>query len=276
MSHDINFPYRYNLLTTHFLEYFPVSNTVSLNSAVNVVCTLISYEYYKKNNIINHYSEIFIYHNMIHYNYLNNDLLNTFISLNEYGLCLEELWPSDKNIDMIPDEICYETGSKINKFLLNKVVKNLYDIKYNIYNENMLIFRLNAYQSFSDAENDIFFKKTSIISIPQNNENIINQHCVICVGYDDRYELLIMRNSWSNQWGELGYFYLPYNALNHPNFIKNIYTVNMIDDISDDLLVPPWLFNYDNDIDDIVYSSFTTMTFNVTPTKSRTSISSNI
>ena len=45
-------------------------------------------------------------------------------------------------------------------------------------------------------------------NLPDDGEG--GGHAMLIVGYDDREKLLIIRNSWSERWGDDGYCYLPY------------------------------------------------------------------
>ncbi len=38
-------------------------------------------------------------------------------------------------------------------------------------------------------------------------------HAVTCVGYNDYKQTFIVRNSWGKEWGDKGYFYMPYAYL---------------------------------------------------------------
>lgn len=52
---------------------------------------------------------------------------------------------------------------------------------------------------------------TGVVEMPENNEDIIGGHAVLCVGYDDERQLLTFKNSWGTDWGDRGYGYLPYS-----------------------------------------------------------------
>ena len=45
-------------------------------------------------------------------------------------------------------------------------------------------------------------------------------------GYDDERKVLIMRNSWSEKWGDKGYFYMPYEYVQNKEWVDDIWTVN--------------------------------------------------
>lgn len=51
----------------------------------------------------------------------------------------------------------------------------------------------------------------AVIPYPKNDEKMLGGHAVLAVGYDsiDDEEVLIIRNSWSEDWGDEGYGYLP-------------------------------------------------------------------
>ncbi|MNS50021.1 Papain family cysteine protease [compost metagenome] len=56
--------------------------------------------------------------------------------------------------------------------------------------------------------------KTGVIPMPNvEKEEMMGGHAVVCVGYDNTKKVLIMRNSWGKEWGDKGYFYLPYGFI---------------------------------------------------------------
>ncbi|MFN7942408.1 MAG: C1 family peptidase [Thermoanaerobaculia bacterium] len=70
--------------------------------------------------------------------------------------------------------------------------------------------------------------KTGRIPFPQPGEKEIAKHAFVAVGYDDRLEIrnrargarattgaVLLQNSWSEQWGEKGYGWLPYDLVSN-------------------------------------------------------------
>ena len=67
-----------------------------------------------------------------------------------------------------------------------------------------MLFR--SYESFeSDA-----VAKSGILPMPQKGEKQVGGHAVCCVGYDDAKQMFLIRNSWGTDWGQAGYFWMPY------------------------------------------------------------------
>lgn len=48
------------------------------------------------------------------------------------------------------------------------------------------------------------------LPIPAKGDDVVGGHAVCCVGYDDAKQAFIVRNSWGSDWGQGGYFYMPY------------------------------------------------------------------
>lgn len=64
-----------------------------------------------------------------------------------------------------------------------------------------------VYDSFESESTN----KTGIVSMPKESEKILGGHAVMLVGYDDAKKWFIIRNSWGKNWGDKGYYYMPYD-----------------------------------------------------------------
>jgi C1A family cysteine protease len=56
-------------------------------------------------------------------------------------------------------------------------------------------------------------------------EQCLGGHAVLCVGYDLDKEVFIFRNSWGENWGDKGYFYLPFAYVLNANLAEDFWTI---------------------------------------------------
>ena len=57
--------------------------------------------------------------------------------------------------------------------------------------------------------------KGGMLPVPTLQEDeVLGGHATVAVGYDDAKQCLILRNSWGGEWGDKGYFYMPYDYFN--------------------------------------------------------------
>ena len=86
-------------------------------------------------------------------------------------------------------------------------VQDLAAFKVAIAKGKPVVFGIGCYKSFeSDA-----VKKTGVVPMPdQQTEPYVGGHAILAVGYDDSKQQVIFRNSYTAQWGDKGYGYLPY------------------------------------------------------------------
>lgn len=47
----------------------------------------------------------------------------------------------------------------------------------------------------------------------------------MAVGFDDIEEVFIIRNSWSDKWGDNGYFYMPYEYILNRNLASDFWVI---------------------------------------------------
>ena len=83
------------------------------------------------------------------------------------------------------------------------------------------VFGFSVYESF---ESDVV-AKTGVVPMPRKHEKLLGGHAVCCVGYDDTAKRFIVRNSWGSQWGQTGYFTIPYQYLGDRNLSDDFWYV---------------------------------------------------
>jgi C1A family cysteine protease len=70
-----------------------------------------------------------------------------------------------------------------------------------------------VYESFMSQQ----VAETGIMPIPQPGEQRQGGHEVLCLGYDQAKQVALIQNSWGDDWGERGYFWMPFDVLRSPD-----------------------------------------------------------
>jgi C1A family cysteine protease len=137
------------------------------------------------------------------------------------GFCRESLWPYiEDKFSVKPADEAYAEAQKhraIYHFRLN----DLNDMKTCLANGYPFVLGIAVYESFMSEQT----ASTGIVQMPTPFESCEGGHAVMCVGYDDSKNCLIIRNSWGPTWGDKGYFYLPYDYITTPGLADDFWTV---------------------------------------------------
>lgn len=73
-------------------------------------------------------------------------------------------------------------------------------------------------------------KRTGWVAMPDFNDHPIGGHAILLVGYHMKKEYFIVRNSWGPEWGDEGYFYLPFDyvrAFSDPATVGDWWTARL-------------------------------------------------
>lgn len=127
--------------------------------------------------------------------------------LTNIGVCPEAENPYD--ITKFTNPPTKQNILDANQYKISKYqrVSNLTMLKAALMEGQMVVIGIKVYSSFESEE----VAKTGIVPIPDiEKEELLGGHAVLVVGYDDTKEWAIVRNSWGENWGDKGYFYLPY------------------------------------------------------------------
>ncbi|HEY9830232.1 MAG TPA: C1 family peptidase, partial [Stenomitos sp.] len=56
-------------------------------------------------------------------------------------------------------------------------------------------------------------------------------HAMLCVGYSDKSQAFIVRNSWGESWGHKGYCYIPYAYMTNPEYCWDCWKIASVSDL---------------------------------------------
>ncbi len=147
-------------------------------------------------------------------------LRDTCKSIHNAGVCEEKFMPyNPEKYTSHPSKAAIANASKY-RITAYKSLGSLDEIRQNLaFRQQPVLLGMDVYESFKSDE----VARTGIMPMPRKSEENLGGHAVLAVGYKDmtvhrgmggRYRLnpgyLIVRNSWGAEWGDGGYFYMPY------------------------------------------------------------------
>lgn len=127
----------------------------------------------------------------------------------EDGVCTDQLWPYDIRVfTQQPSKEAYAQAIKpSSQFSRVALPKSL--LKQCLASGYPISFGFAVYESFQSQKVAV----TGKVPMPKGNEKYLGGHAVLMVGYDDRTSMFLVQNSWGEQWGQEGYFQLPYSYI---------------------------------------------------------------
>jgi C1A family cysteine protease len=87
-----------------------------------------------------------------------------------------------------------------------------------------IVFGFTVYESFESEE----VAKTGVLQMPKHGEHVQGGHAVLAVGYDQKTERVLVRNSWGSTWGQKGYFTMPYQYLTNGDLADDFWTIRVV------------------------------------------------
>lgn len=143
------------------------------------------------------------------------------------GVCPETLWPyKECKFKKKPDPNCYTVA------LENQVIEylrisphTLYEVKHCLADGYPISFGFMLYESFMSD----YVARTGNATMPKSGEQCMGGHAVLAVGYDDKKQALLVRNSWGTSWGDKGYFWLPYGYVDSPTLSADYWTIRLVE-----------------------------------------------
>jgi C1A family cysteine protease len=141
-----------------------------------------------------------------------------------WGVCPEPEWPYDVNkFADKPTEQAYKDAA------LNQAVKYARVRQGNSYMRSCLahgwpfVVGFTVYDAFESDE----VASTGVLNMPKPDESVLGGHAVLACGYDDNTKRYLMKNSWGTEWGQAGYFTMPYDYLANHDLATDLWNVQL-------------------------------------------------
>ena len=170
-------------------------------------------------------SRLFLYYNeRVYINTVEEDsgaiIRDGIKSLNRKGVCPEAMWEYD--IDRFaekPPTSCY-TEAKKHKTVSYQRINTFAQMKACLQEGHPFVFGFAVYESFWDA-ND-----SGVVPMPNfETEDVIGGHAVLAVGFDNATKRVLCMNSWGKNWGDNGFFTLPYDYISNKNLADDFWVI---------------------------------------------------
>jgi len=147
-------------------------------------------------------------------------------SLHKIGTCSEAEWPY--NVDVFttkPPESAYANAGKERAQEYARVPQTLEDMKACIAGGFPFAFGFTVFSSFMTEQ----VASSGYMTMPSLYDSVLGGHAVMAVGYDDEKKHFIVRNSWGEEWGTKGYFFMPYDFITVPNLCSDFWAINFVE-----------------------------------------------
>ncbi|MEA3211065.1 MAG: hypothetical protein QOE70_4122 [Chthoniobacter sp.] len=142
-------------------------------------------------------------------------------TLAKQGVCSEKTWPYKLTaFARKPTPACYREGLRhtiASYHRLNKVD----EMRACLADGFPFVFGFTVYEAFESEA----VAKSGVLNMPQASEKTVGGHAVMAVGYDNAKKRFLIRNSWDTDWGQAGYFTMPYDYLADRDLSDDFWTI---------------------------------------------------
>jgi C1A family cysteine protease len=209
----------------------PVYDQGDLGSCTgNAIAAAIQFERRKQNLSDLIPSRLFIYYNERQMEGTVNEDSGASVrdgikSVAKLGVCPEGEWPYEiERFAERPPEACYANALAHRVVRYSRVPQAVAMMRSCLALGYPFVFGFTAYESFESAE----VARSGIVQMPEPGEVAVGGHAVLAVGYQHGAQRLLVRNSWGLEWGQGGYFTIPYTYITNPNLSDDLWTVRLL------------------------------------------------
>jgi C1A family cysteine protease len=142
-----------------------------------------------------------------------------------YGAPTENLWPYNiSKFKTVPTQAAITDAAK-RKVTSYQRADNFNAVMDAITAGYPVIVGFSVYSSFESPT----VARTGVMPYPNTSrERLLGGHAVLLVGYNRNNNTFIARNSWGSNWGDGGYFYMPFQVIQNTSMSSDFWVIKSI------------------------------------------------
>ena len=150
------------------------------------------------------------------------DIRDGIKTINTIGACSEAVWPYIVgNMAVKPTPEAYADAQHVKSVAYEAVDQHIADMEGCLAAGFPFVIGISVYDNFPEDSG-------SFIPMPQPNNVLQGGHCMVAVGYDRPEGVFIVRNHWSDSWGDKGYATIPYLYLTNPRLSSDFWKITTV------------------------------------------------
>ena len=147
-------------------------------------------------------------------------------SLNSQGVCEEIIWPYDiSKFKDKPTPECYKDALNHQAVTYERVVQTEDQLRGCLASGFPFVFGFAVYEFFESKE----MAKTGVLKMPEKDEKMLGGHAVICISYDYSTKTFLIQNSWGRDFGQNGFFTMPFEYILHPQLAADFWAIKLVE-----------------------------------------------
>lgn len=154
----------------------------------------------------------------------------------QYGYLPEATWPYDVTQYAVkPPQSAYDAAIPDAIRDYATVAQDGPTIQAALAAGHPVLIGFTVYQSFESQA----VASSGIMPMPRRGEQVMGGHAVLLCGYDQAKQVYIVRNSWGAEWGQDGYFLMPFAYVHSPQLAGDFWVVNTVPGANPSPVPPP-------------------------------------
>jgi C1A family cysteine protease len=141
--------------------------------------------------------------------------------LNRIGTPAESAWPYRIEKFTRRPTVTASRKAGAHRITLYERIDTLAQMRACLADGYPFVFGFTVYESFESEA----VARTGAVNMPSGAEEELGGHAVLAVGYDDATGRVLVRNSWGVDWGDGGYFTLPYDYVQSRDLSDDLWRV---------------------------------------------------
>lgn len=140
------------------------------------------------------------------------EIRDVMTTLAQRGVCYEPSWPYDESKFMVDPPQSADIEAQAHKAVFYYRCPDVMTLKASLTQGFPVGFGFSVPNNMMSDE----CARTGLVMFPSPSEGFDGGHAVTAVGYDDAMKIgtevgaILCMNHWSEQWGQAGFFWLPY------------------------------------------------------------------